>query len=204
MGSLGCFPGRLGVYICHIRSGWPRATASPLMDTLMEPGRSNHPAKLLQGAFHARHLLAGTILSFAILLLGCKPAPTKNTIIAKAESPDGKSSAVLVERYYQAARVSDVFFLVVIPVTHDVNEAKNARHIGDTSALVATRADKVRLRWQNDKHPSCDLRSMLPSSYRYHEETGSPGDHKNCLSGISRAYGVFIGWRWLPRSSMRR
>jgi hypothetical protein len=88
-------------------------------------------------------------LPLLVCLLGCKPAPMKNTVVVKAESPDRKSSAVLVDRYYQAARVPDEFFLIVIPSGQDANEAINTRHIGDSSALVAIWASKVQLRWQS-------------------------------------------------------
>jgi hypothetical protein len=71
----------------------------------------------------------------------------KNTVVMKTDSPDGKSSALLVDRSYQAARVPDEFFLIVIPSGQDANEAVNARHIGDSSALVAIWAGKVQLRW---------------------------------------------------------
>jgi hypothetical protein len=37
--------------------------------------------------------------------------------------------------------------LIVIPSGQDANEAVNARHIGDSSALVAIWAGKVQLRW---------------------------------------------------------
>jgi hypothetical protein len=42
------------------------------------------------------------------------------------------------------------FFLIVIPSSQNPEEAINARHLGDSSALVATRSDKVRLRWQSN------------------------------------------------------
>jgi len=84
-----------------------------------------------------------------IALLGCAPAPMKNTVLTKADSPDGKSSALLVDRYYHAARVADEFFLIVIPSNQDADQAINARHIGDSSALVASWASKIRLRWQS-------------------------------------------------------
>ena len=86
-------------------------------------------------------------LLLLVVLLGCKPAPMKNTVVMKTDSPDGKSSALLVDRSYQAARVPDEFFLIVIPSGQDANEAVNARHIGDSSALVAIWAGKVQLRW---------------------------------------------------------
>lgn len=89
-------------------------------------------------------------LLLPILLLACTPAPMKNTVVTKADSPDGKSSAVLVDRYYHAARVPDEFFLIVIPSNQDANEAINARGIGDSSALVAIWASKVQLRWHGD------------------------------------------------------
>jgi hypothetical protein len=88
-------------------------------------------------------------LLLLVFLVGCKPAPMTNTVIVKVQSPDGKSSAILVDRRYQTARMSDEFFLIVIPSSQDANEAVSARHIGDSSALVATWANKVELRWQS-------------------------------------------------------
>lgn len=94
------------------------------------------------------------VLSFCfllpIVLLGCTPAPMKNTVVTKANSPDGKLSAVLVDRYYHAARVPDEFFLIVIPTNRHASDAINARHIGDSSALVAIWASKIQLRWQRN------------------------------------------------------
>jgi hypothetical protein len=83
-------------------------------------------------------------------LVGCRPAPQTNTIIDKAESPDGTSLAILVDRSYHMARVSDEYFLIVIPASRDVNEAIRTAHIGDSAALVATWASQLRLRWQSD------------------------------------------------------
>lgn len=73
-----------------------------------------------------------------------------NTVVTQALSPDGKSSALLVDRHYQAARMSDEFFLIVISGSQSADEAIAARHIGDSAALVATWAGKVQLHWQSD------------------------------------------------------
>lgn len=74
---------------------------------------------------------------------------TRNTVVTSAASPDGKSTAVLVDRYYDAARVADEFFIVVVKRQENIREAVTARNLGKSSALVATRASKVELRWQN-------------------------------------------------------
>ena len=58
-----------------------------------------------------------------VALLGCKAPSMKSTVVMKTESPDGKSSALLVDRHYQAARVPDEFFLVVIPSSQEATEA---------------------------------------------------------------------------------
>jgi len=71
-------------------------------------------------------------------------------VVDKAQSPDGTLSAILVDRYYHAALSSDEFFVIVISNGQDVVEAINARDIGDPAPLVATRAEKVRLRWQSN------------------------------------------------------
>lgn len=84
------------------------------------------------------------------LLIGCKAAPTTNTIVAKAQSPDGKTSALLVDRYYHTARVSDGFFLILVPSSQSVSEAINAKNIGNSAVLIATWASKVRLRWEGN------------------------------------------------------
>jgi hypothetical protein len=104
-------------------------------------------------------------LLLPILLLACTPVQMKNTVVAKADSPDGKSSAVLVDRYYHAARVPDEFFLIVIPSNQDTNEAINARGIGNSSALVAIWASKIQLRWHGNDTllvvcDSCDLKPI--------------------------------------------
>lgn len=89
----------------------------------------------------------------------------KNTVVVRSESPDGKSSAILVDRYYQAARVSDEFFLIVVPSGQDADAAINVRQIGESSALVATLANKVQLRWQDNSTllvvcDSCGLQAI--------------------------------------------
>jgi hypothetical protein len=103
-------------------------------------------------------------LFLASALVSCKPAPMTNTVVAEATSPDGKSSALLVDRYYQAALAADEFFLIVIPRSQRTDQAINARHIGDRAALVATWASKVRLRWgSNDTLlVSCDSCGLKP------------------------------------------
>jgi hypothetical protein len=95
--------------------------------------------------------LMGCCLALLATLISCKPFPTTNTVIVKAESPDGKLSALLVDRFYHAARISDGFFLIVISSTRNADEAVNAQNIGESAALVATRADKVQLRWQDNE-----------------------------------------------------
>ena len=98
------------------------------------------------------------------LLMSCR-APVTSTVVQRAESPDGKLFAILVDRYYHTARVSDEFFLVVIPSNQNADETVNARHIDDSSALIATWANKVQLHWQSDDTlfvicDSCGLRPI--------------------------------------------
>jgi hypothetical protein len=107
----------------------------------------------------------GWHLALFVTLIGCKPAPMTNIVIAQAQSPDRKSTAILVDRYVHAARVSDGFFLIVVPSHQNLTEAINAQNIGDSSALVATSANKVQLRWQNNGTllvvcDSCGLRAI--------------------------------------------
>jgi hypothetical protein len=80
--------------------------------------------------------------------MSCRAKQT-NTVVDKAQSPDGKLSAIFVDRYYHAARISDEFFLIVIPSRQNADEAINSRHIDDSSPLIATWANKVRVRWQS-------------------------------------------------------
>ena len=89
-------------------------------------------------------------LVLAAVLLGCTTAPMTNTIVRQADSPNGPTSALLVERYYHAALSSNEFFLLVLPRQQDTEKAVNDKNIGDLSALVATSATKIQLRWQNN------------------------------------------------------
>jgi hypothetical protein len=84
------------------------------------------------------------------LLISCKRAEMANIVIARATSPDEKWSALLIDRYYHAALISDGFFLIVIRRGDNADAAVNARHIDDSSLLIATRASKVQLRWQGN------------------------------------------------------
>jgi len=97
-------------------------------------------------------------------LAGCKPVPVTNTVVDMAKSPDEKTSAILVDRYYHAARISDEFFLILIPSSQNIDEVVKARHIGDSSALVATWASKVRLHWQSNDTllVTCDSCGLRP------------------------------------------
>lgn len=88
-------------------------------------------------------------LALAAIFVGCKTAPMTNTIVKQADNPNGQICALLVERYYHAALSSNQFFLLVIPKEKDTAKAINDRNISDSSALVATLAGKVQLRWQN-------------------------------------------------------
>lgn len=115
------------------------------------------PFKLL--CFVCSFLIASATLT------GCKPAPMTNTIVAQAQSSDGRFKAILVERYLRVARVSNGFFLIVTPADQNPAEAINVRDLGGSSALVATRADKVKLRWQNNNTllvvcDSCGLQAI--------------------------------------------
>jgi hypothetical protein len=82
--------------------------------------------------------------------IGCEAAPMTNTVVAQAQSPDGQSSALLVDRHYEAARLPDEFFLIVIPVSRSADAAIGAKDIGDSAALVATWASKVQVSWQRN------------------------------------------------------
>jgi hypothetical protein len=104
--------------------------------------------QIIGGLFRPLCLGCSGLIALATLM-SCKPAPMKNSIVARSASPDGKFSAILVDRFYQAALISDEFFLIVIPSGKDAETAINAQQIGDSSAVVATRADKVHLRWQD-------------------------------------------------------
>jgi hypothetical protein len=85
-----------------------------------------------------------------VILIGCEPAPATNTIVASVQSPDKRVSALLVDRSFEAARISDGFFLIVIPASHNVTDAINANDINETAVLIATGAGTVQLRWQDD------------------------------------------------------
>ena len=97
-------------------------------------------------------LLKSLISSCLLLmvLLGCKTAPMTNTVVSRADNPNGQSSALLVERYYHAALNANQFYLLIVPKDHDLTKALNDTDIADSSALVATKARRVALRWDNN------------------------------------------------------
>jgi len=82
--------------------------------------------------------------------IGCKTAhaPMTNTVVRRAENPFSKTSALLIERSYKAALSNDQFYLILLSEGQDTNKAINDDGIADASALVATLAGKVQLRWQ--------------------------------------------------------
>ena len=96
-------------------------------------------------------LLNSLVLSCLLLvgLTGCKTAPMTNTVVSRADNPDGQSAALLVERYYHAALNANQFYLLIVPNNHDLTKALNDTDIADSSALVATKARRVSLKWDN-------------------------------------------------------
>ncbi len=86
-------------------------------------------------------------LMVSMVFLGCKTVPMTNTIVNRADSPNGKSSALLIERYYHAALNANQFYLLVLSKEQDPNGAINDKDIGDSAALVATKASRVELKW---------------------------------------------------------
>jgi hypothetical protein len=88
-------------------------------------------------------ILLGTLCAASS---GCRAATT-NTVVARAVAPDGRRVAVLLDRYYHLARVSDEFFVIIVPDASGVDAAIKRPHIGDDAAFVATNAGKVRVQW---------------------------------------------------------
>jgi hypothetical protein len=86
-----------------------------------------------------------------MVLLGCKTAPMTNTIVSQAEIPNGQSSALIVERYYQAALNANQFYLLVLSKEQDPKKAIEDKSIGDLSALIATKASRIVLRWDGSE-----------------------------------------------------
>jgi hypothetical protein len=87
-------------------------------------------------------------ISVAAMLVGCKPAPMTNTVVEQAKNPNGRSSAILVERYRHAALSANVFYVLILSTDEDLGKATNDEDIEKRSALVATKASKVTLRYE--------------------------------------------------------
>ena len=96
--------------------------------------------------------------------MGCSTAPVTNTVISKAKSPDGKTTAILVDRHYHIARSSDEFFLIVVQSPENTDSAIAVKNIGGRAALVATYASKLQLNWENNSilHAICKSCGMKP------------------------------------------
>jgi hypothetical protein len=118
------------------------------------------------------------------VLMGCKPAPVTNRVVVEATSPDGRSVALLVDRYYHAALAADEFFLIVIRSTQSADQEISNRHIGDRAALVATWASKVEVRWQSNDIllVTCDSCGLKPN--RHQQEVGSHRLREGRLPGF--------------------
>jgi hypothetical protein len=95
-------------------------------------------------------VVATCSLILTLAPLGCKAASMTNTVVSRADNPNGRSSALLVERYRHAALSSNQFYLLVLPKEQNIDKAVNREDIEDSSALVATLAGKVQLRWQGN------------------------------------------------------
>jgi hypothetical protein len=101
------------------------------------------------------------LLAFA---MGCGAAPVTNTVVLRAKSPDGKATAILVDRAYHVARSSDEFFLIVVEFPGNADSAIAVRNIGGRAALVATYATKLQLNWENNSnlHVICKSCGLTP------------------------------------------
>jgi hypothetical protein len=88
-------------------------------------------------------------ISAAIMLIGCKPSPMTNTVVDQEKNPNGRSSAILVERYRHAALNANIFYVLVLSNNEDRGKATNDEEIEKRSALVATKASKVKLHYEN-------------------------------------------------------
>ena len=73
-----------------------------------------------------------------------------NIVVYRADNPSGQLSALLVERSYRAALNANQFYLLVLPKEENLETALNDKDIGDSSALVATKARRVVLRWEDN------------------------------------------------------
>jgi hypothetical protein len=94
-------------------------------------------------------LMSVVCSSLAIILIGCRTAPMANTVVDQDKNPDGRSSAILVERYRHAALNANIFYVLVLSSNEDLERATNDEEIEKRSALVATKASKVILRYEN-------------------------------------------------------
>jgi hypothetical protein len=104
---------------------------------------------LLERGFR-RSVRMASVLSFAVAtLIGCKPAPMTNTVVDQSKNPNGRSSAILIERYRHAALSANVFYVLIVSDNEEVAKVANNEDIEKRSALVATKASKVRLRYEN-------------------------------------------------------
>lgn len=106
----------------------------------------------------------GAVFVVSLCVLGCFGS-TATLIVDQVVSPDGSHIAMLVDRYYDATRGSDEFFVIVVAGKEFASRAATMRHIGESAVLVATRAGKVRLRWQSDatllvKCDACGLEAI--------------------------------------------
>lgn len=100
-----------------------------------------------------RRLSAALTIGLLIFLtygsLGCRTAPMTNTVVTHADNPNGRSSAVLVERYYHAALSSNQFYLLLLPKEQNIDKAAGVKNLAESSVFVGTLASKVQLRWES-------------------------------------------------------
>ncbi len=96
--------------------------------------------------------------------MSCEHVTTTNVVVAKAQSADGRSIALLVERHYKAARISDGFFLLIVAGDNDVDKAIQDADIASASVLIATSAANVHIRWESNELlvVECDSCGLKP------------------------------------------
>jgi hypothetical protein len=111
-------------------------------------------------------------ISVATIIIGCKPsrAPMTNTVLEQGINPNGRSSAVLVERYRHSALNANIFYVLVLSKNEDLEKVSNDEESEKRSVLVATRASNAQL--QKPLYLARHLRCLRIRSNRHYAEAG--------------------------------
>lgn len=96
-------------------------------------------------------LVAAVLVGALALSAGCGPGvPNDVTLVRQSVNPSGAREAFLIRRHNGSALNNDLYMIQVVPAHGPFASPAMSRMDRDSAALIATRADSLRLKWNSD------------------------------------------------------